>query len=57
MQFSVLINNTPTSFFSSSCGLRQEDPLPPPLFVIVIESLGRMIYVAMTRGLLFGFSV
>ena len=41
--FSVLVSGTPTSFFSSSRGLRQGDLLSPLLFVYVIEALGRML--------------
>jgi hypothetical protein len=36
---------------------RQEDPLATLLFVIVMEALGRMIYVAMSGILLSGFSM
>jgi hypothetical protein len=44
--FSVLVNGTPSCFFSSSCGLRQEDPLSSLLLVFV-----------MNGGLLDGFSL
>lgn len=47
----------PTSFFSNSHGLRQGYLLSMLLFVIIMEALGKMISVVVSRGLLFGFSV
>jgi hypothetical protein len=55
--FSVLVTFSPTSFFSSSRGLRQGDLLSPLLFIIVMEALGRMISAAVSGGLLSRFSV
>jgi hypothetical protein len=43
VRFSVFVNGNPFGFFSSSCGLRQRDPLLPFLFVIVLEALSRML--------------
>ena len=34
VHFSILINGTPSRFFSSSGGFRQGDPLSPFLFVM-----------------------
>jgi hypothetical protein len=55
--FSVLINGFPSRFFNSSHGLRQEDPLSPLLFVVVIEALSRLLSTLVDKGLLSSFSV
>jgi hypothetical protein len=57
VRFSVLVNGTPSSFFSSSRGLRQGDPLSPLLFVIVMEAFSKLFYITAQRGFLSGFSV
>jgi len=56
VHFSVLVNGTPSDFFSSSRGLRQGDRLSPLLFVIVMEALSQL-FSTVQRGFLFGFSV
>jgi hypothetical protein len=55
--FSVLINDTPSGFFSSSIGVRQGDPLSPFLFVIVMEVFSMMIAAAIDHGRISSFSV
>jgi hypothetical protein len=57
VRFSVLVNSTPTCFFSSSYGLRQRNPLSPLFFVLAMEALGRMISTIVSGGLLAGYSV
>jgi hypothetical protein len=57
VRFSVLVNDSPTGFFNSSRGLRQDNPLSPFLFVIVVETLSKMITAIVDRGFLSSFSV
>ena len=53
----MLVNGSPAGFFQSSRGLRQGDPLSPPLFVIVMEALSRMFERARIGNFVSGFSV
>jgi hypothetical protein len=57
VRFSVLVNGTPSGFFSSSRGLRQGDPLSLLLFVIVMEAFSKLFYITAQRSFLSGFSV
>jgi len=55
VRYSVLINGEPSSFFSSSRGLSQGDPLSPFLFILVMETLSRLVNKAIEAGFLEGF--
>jgi hypothetical protein len=57
VRFSVLVNGTPSDFFSSSRGIRQSDPLSPLLFVIVMEAFSKLVSISVQRGFLSGFFV
>ena len=57
IRFSILINGSPHTFFGSSRGLWQCDPLSPLLFVLVMEAVGRMLDKAVHEGCLSGFRV
>lgn len=53
----MLVNGTPTNFFHSSRGLKQEDPLSPYVFVISMEALSSLLVKAQEGGFLLGFKV
>lgn len=55
--FAVPINGDPSSFFKTSKGLRQGDPGSPLLFILVMESLNKLIEQAKQAKLLSGFVV
>jgi len=57
VQFSVLVNGSPTYFFKGHRGLRQGCPLSPRLFLLVIDGFSRMIILAKINGLVNGVRV
>ncbi|KAJ9701144.1 hypothetical protein PVL29_006475 [Vitis rotundifolia] len=57
VRMAVLVNDTPTDFFSTFRGLRQEDPLSPYLFVLIMEAFSSLISRAEEKGFIRGFKV
>ncbi|RVW27976.1 hypothetical protein CK203_094127 [Vitis vinifera] len=56
-KFSVLVNGVPASFFPTTKGLRQGDPLSPYLFVKGMEVLDVLIRRAVEGGFLLGCNI
>ena len=57
VNFAVLVNGTPSSFFPASRGIRQGCPLSPLLFILVIEGLSLLIRDARSNGLIKGIHI
>lgn len=53
--FSILINGKPTSWFTSSRGVRQGDPISPLLFLLVTQNLSAILNHALRLNFLSGF--
>nr|GFA03306.1 RNA-directed DNA polymerase, eukaryota [Tanacetum cinerariifolium] len=54
---SILVNGSPTKEFSCHCGLKQEDPLAPYLFILIMESLHISFNRAVDEGLFKGIQL
>ena len=57
VHFSILVNGEAAGFFLSTIGLRQGDPLSPLLFILVMETLSRLIIKVTEVGLVEGMSM
>ncbi len=57
VRYSVIVNGSPTGFFDSSRGLRQDDPLSSLLFLVIMEVLSRMLRRTEEGGFIRGFHV
>jgi hypothetical protein len=57
VNMAVLINGSPTEFFSSHRGLRQGCPLSPLLFLLVVECLSRLLKEVVVKGSFHGLKV
>ena len=57
VSFSVLVNGSPSSFFSGSKGLRQGDPLSSLLITFTTEVLSKMIDKTVMGGMMSGFKL
>ena len=55
VSFAVLVNGSPTEFFSASRGLRQGDPISPLLFLLVMEVFTRMLHAPLQLASFLGF--
>lgn len=54
VNFSILLNEPPKGSFMPNRGLRQDDPLSPYLFLLIIEDLSSLLQEAKARGTIRG---
>ena len=55
--YAVLVNGSPSTFFSATRGIRQGCPLSPLLFILVIEGLSLLIEDAKLNGVIKGIKI
>lgn len=54
---SILMNSSPSKNFKPTRGVRKLDPLPPFLFILMMEVLGRVIISAKEEGRIQGLRI
>lgn len=57
MKYSILINGTLGGSIQATRGLRKGDPLPPFLFLLVMNVLSRIIYKRVEENIIDSFKV
>ncbi|WP_420914570.1 reverse transcriptase domain-containing protein [Candidatus Phytoplasma australasiaticum] len=57
VQYSILINGKPRGNIKATRGLRQGDPLSPFPFLLIVDSLSRMVWRSLEGGIIEGFEV
>ena len=57
VNFSVFINGKPRGHFGASRGIRQGDPLSPFLFILIADTLSRLMKRACDKDLIEGFVI
>lgn len=57
VSYSILLNGSPTPFFTAERGLRQGCPLSPLLFLLIMEGLSRLIGTRHRRGRITGIKI
>eukprot|EP00253_Pinus_taeda_P025808 PITA_25808 len=55
--YNILLNGSPTPFFTAKRGLRQGCPLSPLLFLLIMEGLSRLIGAEHRRGRITGIKI
>ncbi|CAL1404879.1 unnamed protein product [Linum trigynum] len=57
VRFSILVNGSPTEFFSPSRGIRQGDPLSPFLFILMSNALSFLLDKGVSQGTIHGIKI
>jgi len=55
--FSIIINDSPSSTFRPTRGLRQGNPLSPFLFILAMEGLGKFLKQSCSKGIVKGLKL
>lgn len=57
VNYEILINGSPTNYFRGTNGVRQDFPLSPLLFLIIIKGLGKLIECSRDSGNITGIKI